>query len=199
MHIEVSQQEMIILIDEIVRFIKLQAYDPYARLTECCLPLIERSSAKYFLRGYSRDDFRQEGLMVLIQALNEYDFERGMPFMQYFHLRLSNHYRRLLRRELAQKRTMTTQAVSLEEATENYGDSVFQKNIKMNDIDEEIIVREQYEHYLNDLSPMERDVYAYYLEGHSREEIAEMMSCRTGQVVNALYRCSAKMRHFFDS
>jgi len=181
--------ELLVLL---VQNIKVQ---PFEKLLEICQPITLSVMSKYFLKGYDRDDFLQESRRVLINAANEYRIEEGMPFLQYYHMSLSNRLNMLVRKELAQKRKINMETFSLDELTDRAGSHVRGTSPTTDDPEEATIVKEMFESYIIELSPFEEDIFELFLKGLLPEEIGEELNLSVKQVTNALYRCSTKLRN----
>lgn len=186
-------------VEEIVRFIKNYGEDPYRVLVRQVTPMIEMMTTKYFLRGYSQEDFNQEAFALLVQCVKDFNAEYGMPFMQYFNLRLTNRLRGLLRYEKALKRRACREAYSLDKVAEEYGESAYPYADIRSDPLEMTVVLEYYDHYIEDLSNFELSVFLMYQNGHPVEDIATILHCSSSKAQNAIYRCRKKMKDLLKS
>lgn len=63
-------------------------------------PLIKKRIHKYCIKDYKRDDFYQEGNMILMKAIKTFNTLSPMSFTNYFDLLLTRHLLNLLRKDL---------------------------------------------------------------------------------------------------
>lgn len=181
-------------VDEIVRFIQTHGCDPYVPLIQKVNPMIEMMTAKFFIRGFNQDDFRQESLSILVKCIKEFKPNAKMPFMQYFNLRLSNYLRRLIRAEHAYKRKSWLESISLDQVAEEYGEITYAgENLYITPVDI-IVTKMDFEEFVELLSDFELGVFTMFQNGYTAPKIANILCCHVQKVKNALYRCRKKMK-----
>lgn len=181
-------------VEEIVEFIQCYGCDPYVVLVDHLQPMVEMMTAKYFIQGYTQEDFNQEARGVLVQSIYEFDPNFKVPFMQYYNMRLSNYLRRLLRAELAQKRMINRQTTSLDKIAEDFGEFSYPSDEEWMNPLNMTIAKENFSHYIDSLSDFELSVFTMYHNGSSADEIASVLEASQNKVQNALYRCRNKMK-----
>lgn len=178
--------------DLIVLTLQNVGNNPFEVLVELCQPITYGVTKRFFLPDYEKEDFLQEARTVLVSSTSSWKVEKGMPFLQYYHMQLLNHLNMLVRKNYAQKRRVNLETSSLDNLIEEAGIHV-QGTACVTTLPEEVLaLKEMYERYQLDLSPLEAKVFDLYVEGHSYEEISEMLSMSKDKVQNAIYRCRLK-------
>lgn len=167
---------------------------PFDTLLTITTPITNSVIKHYYFRLHEKEDLRQEAGMVLLQAIEEFKIEQGMPFIYFYRKKLSNKMNMLVRRERAHKRTLDTEAYSLEEAVRTVGEYVCGESSCMSNPECRTIVNDTYEKYLVELSPFEQEVFCRYMKGSHPNDIAIELGYKEVQVRNGLYRCSIKLK-----
>lgn len=168
--------------------------DPFERLMNRCMPVTKSLTNKYYLGSYEKDDLLQEAHQILIKAADEFDIRDNLPFLQFYHMMLTNHLNRLLRAELAHKRRANANPASLDELVEAGGVHIQGVAPSVSNPEDVTIVKEMFANYFIELSPFEEDVFLLFLKGYTTEEIAKKLEYKKIQVKNAVYRCSVKLK-----
>lgn len=166
--------------------------NPFEELVEICRPITYGVTKRYYLPGYEKEDFLQEARIVLVSSTQNWQRDRGMPFLQYYHMQLLNHLNMLVRKNHAQKRRINLETSSLDNLIEEAGIQVQGKACRTTHPDEMLMLQEMMGRYKMDLSPLELEVYELYMGGQSYEEISETLSLTREKVQNAFYRCRIK-------
>lgn len=167
--------------------------DPFEQLVEVSNPITYGLTKRYFFQDYDQEDFLQEARSVLVKSVSKWEIEQGMPFLQYYHMQLSNHLNMLVRKNHAQKRKVNLKTSSLDSLVEEAGTHVQGKASVLTHPEEMTILHETLNEYLLELSPFESEVFDLFVEGQSREAISKKLSASIPQVRNALYRCRMKL------
>lgn len=168
--------------------------DPFEKLMRICDPITYSVVNRYFFSDYEREDILQEARSVLIEATETFRVDEGMPFLQYYHMSLSNHFNMLLRKKHAYKRRINMETSSLDELIENAGLQVQGTSSNTTQPEEATITKETYSNYLIELSPFEKKIFFLFLEGVPQKEIAQKLDIKLRKVQNALHRCSIKLK-----
>ena len=153
---------------------------------------------RYFMNGYETEDMMQEAKVVLIESLNDYDKAIGMPFLKYYHMKLTNHFNMLVRREHADKRKVNLKASSLDSLMEEAGDYVRGTSCVLTNPENMVIAKEAYSEYVNQLSRFEYNVYLLFMDGQTIERIATVLESSETKVLNAWYRCTLKFKNIMN-
>lgn len=180
---------------QLLFLIKYANKDPFEVLLMRYYPLVGKATQGFFIRGYDKDDFWQEARMVFYHAVYSYDETKGFTFGKFFQLALRNHIYSLVRRDMAQKRTMEKTAISLEGLAEK-GICPFEgkESSKEPSPLDYAIVNDQLSEYASSLSPLEQKVFSTYLQDGTLEEMAKEFDTTVDQIKNALDRCKRKMK-----
>lgn len=178
--------------DLLVLSIQTTGSNPFDELIEICKPITYGVTKRFFLPGYEREDFLQEAQTVLVSSVYNWNIDKGMPFLQYYHMQLSNHLKMLVRKNHAQKRCINLETSSLDNLVEEVGVHVQGTTCVTTLPEEMLLLKETIDSHALDLSPFELDVYIMYLKGKSVEEISCLLSVEPGKIKNAMYRCRMK-------
>lgn|SRR5699024_2026372 len=168
--------------------------DPFEKLMRVCEPITYSVINRFFFSDYEREDILQEARSVLVEATEAFRVDEGMPFLQYYHMSLSNHFNMLLRKKHANKRRINMETTSLDELIEDAGFHIQGTSSNITYPEEAAVVKETYNNYLIELSPFEKKIFSLFLDGVSQKEIAEKLEIKLRKVQNALYRCSIKLK-----
>lgn len=178
----------------LVMLIQNMKETPFEKLIKLCEPITYSVMNRYFLPDYEREDVLQETRSVLIEAVETYEREEGMRFLQYYHMSLSNHFNMLLRKEHAQKRKVNMRTTSLDRLIEDAGLHIQGTSPNTTYPEDATVAKETYSNYLIDLSPFEIEVFCLFLNGKEQKEIVEELNSTLQKVRSALYRCSRKLK-----
>lgn len=178
--------------DRLVLALQTTGRNPYEELVEICRPITYGLTKRFFLPDYEREDFLQEARTVLVSSVDNWKIEKGMPFLQYYHMQLLNHLNMLVRKNYAQKRRVNLETSSLDYLIEEAGIHV-QGTACVTTLPEDMLMlQETMDRYLLDLSPLEAEVFERYVSGQTREEISRGLSLTPEKIQNAIYRCRVK-------
>lgn len=154
-------------------------------------PLVKRYMRDYFLRYVEYEDLMQEARLVMLDAIERYDSEKGMRFSGYYRLMLQHHIYGIIRKENAHRRKCDRSALSFDELLES------SKIAQMAFIDYQtpehvLALREAYRDYGELLSKFEKEVYLLFIRGLSIKAIADELEVEYIRVKNAIERCRQK-------
>ena len=125
------------------------------------------------IQEIEREDFHQEGVLMLYKAVKTFDETKNKTFMRYFELVLKRHFYYLLRK--------LPKYVLKEETTFNQG---------VRSIDEEI------DCFLMMCTPIEKYVYqSYFVESRAISKIAEELGKTKKHIYNTIYRIKEKYKN----
>lgn len=179
--------------DLIVLSLQVVGMNPFDKLVEMCEPITYSVIKRYFFPDYDREDFLQEARSVLVKTLQDWRIDKGMPFVQYYHMQLNNHLNMLVRKNHAQKRIVNLHTSSLDNLIDVAGIHVQGKANSTTDPEEVAIARETMDNYLLKLSELESTVFKLFIQGSSYEVISKDLSMSLDQTRSALYRCRVKL------
>ena len=199
MKVDRKKSEENILPDLIVLSLQIVGNDPFDKLVEWCEPITYSVIKKYFFNDYEREDFIQEARSVLVKASQNWRFDRGMPFTQYYHMQLTNHLNMLVRKNHAQKRRVNLYTTSLDHLVEEAGGHVRGISHPLTQPEDMLVANDTCKKYLNSLSKLESEVFELIMSQYSYTEISEKLSLTIDQVRSALYRCRVKLDALINS
>lgn len=165
----------------------------YNRLVRIC-------ARPYFLAGGDSEDLIQEGMVGLLNAMREFDPEKGTSFRTFAETCIRNRIRSAIRAASRDKHTPLNHSVSYETPlldgnTDSYPfDALRQFEQNPEDM---LISREERRERLGtlkgQLSGFEAEILRLYLRGFSYAEIAEQINRSPKAVDNAVQRIRRKV------
>lgn len=167
--------------------------DALAQLISHFLPVIKAKSGRYSLVGLEQDDFIQEGLIGLFNAVKNYDPARGASFDTYARRCIHSRMVECLSASLAQKHLPLRDYLPIDSLEHAAGPDSDGDPLEVYLQQEEELLRRQKIKTL--LSGLEQETITLYLSGLSYEEMAQRLHCSTKAVDNALQRVRRKLRN----
>lgn len=145
-------------------------------------------SGSYYADALTPDDWFQEGMIGLLNAVKSYNDKTDTSFSTYAGVCIRNRINSVWRNSNSNKNLPLNNCVEL---TENTLPCV-------NSPEEDYIINEQYLYavssFMEQLSPTERDVFLCYLSGFGYNETAEKLGINEKSVDNALCRAKIKLK-----
>ncbi len=187
------------------RLSKADDEDATAELLRLYKGLVRSVAQPFFLQGGEKDDLLQEGMIGLLQAIQQYDPEQNTKFRSFAHLVIQRSMLDAARSASRRRHEPLNRSISLEtEISDSESDSQLVLADTLEDDapppDQELISMEQLEGFLafmqNNLSELELDVVAGLRLGLSYQEIAERLGRSTKSVDNAIQRLRAKIKDY---
>lgn len=165
--------------------------------------LVRKRARKLFLIDGDKDDLIQEGMIGLYRAIRDYDLEKDTSFYTFADLCIARQLYTAIKTSNRQKNMPLNTYISFysptfleehEEAKDSYI-NLFLADNKLNP-EELIIDREtadviEYE-LKKRLSPLEKEVMNWYMEGYTYIEIAEQLKRSPKSIDNAIQRIKNK-------
>ncbi|MGO4995405.1 sigma-70 family RNA polymerase sigma factor [Jeotgalibaca porci] len=186
-----THNESGISIEEMVAAMKEGQIEYFEPLFYRFTPLIKKYMKDYFLEYVEFEDLMQEARLVMLDAVERYDSEKGMRFSGYYRLVLQHHIYGIIRKENAYRRKSDRRAVSFDQLLET-SHSVQMKFVDFQTPEYLLTLRESYEDYGALLSSFEKEVYLLFIRGLSIKSIASNLNVEYVSVKNALERCRQK-------
>ncbi|MBO5060168.1 MAG: RNA polymerase sporulation sigma factor SigH [Clostridia bacterium] len=154
----------------------------------------------YFLVGAEKDDVAQEGLIGLYNAVKEFDAEGGSSFKSFAALCISRQIITAVKAATRKKHIPLNSYISLDKTdAEGDADEAIDAAFEMGEQNPEDIVigqedlsRIEYTIHKT-LSKLEMQVFIYYTQGMSYEEIAKALAKPVKSIDNALQRIKKKL------
>ncbi len=162
-----------------------------ALLISKVMPVAKAKASKLGSPRLSAEDLVQEGMLGFLDAVKSFKIEKGVPFKAYAEICINNRIVSAVRANFNHKNAALTNAVSIEEETDNL--------LSRSD-DPANIVSDKYgsEHLKNlidgGLSDFEKKVIELRLHDKSYAQIALSLDCSEKAVDNALQRIRKKIR-----
>jgi len=151
----------------------------------------------YFLVGADKDDIAQEGLIGLYKAIREYDSSMNCSFKHFAGICVSRQILTAIKAATRKKHGPLNSYVSLDKPDDSEDGETFDVLAEAENPEDIIISREELEDIeckiANALSKMEMQVFMYYTQGMSYEEIASAIKKPVKSVDNALCRIKKKL------
>lgn len=161
------------------------------------IKLVRGVARRFYLVGAEQEDVIQEGMIGLLKAVREYKDESGASFETFATLCIKRQILKAVNIANRQKSSPLNLAESLEFIENGNYNSVAGKFIICSSPEDEIIDKEKdksrKEKMAKLLSPMEKKVLKYYLEGQSYGEIAGNLSLTKKSIDNAIQRIRKKL------
>ena len=172
MYIKYNDYELLYLINE-------GSEEAYYAMIEKYTFLIYRKLYDFRIKPKYRDDFFQEGLIVLKNAIKSFDEYKGKTFTKFFEMVLGYRFQRLLYRE-----SKYFFDVTLVEYPEMIVDNHHQ---------EEVNLLEKFDDCI--FSEMEYEILKYIALGYKPREIAKIKNTNSRSIYNTLARVKGKIKH----
>lgn len=171
----------------------------YSRMVRAC-------ARPLFLAGGDSEDLIQEGMVGLLNAVREFDPEKGVPFHSYAEFCIRNRLRSAVRAASRDKHTPLNHSVSFETPLsdgDNDGYPQGASRVLEQSPEEMLISREERRERLGtlkgQLSGFETDILRLFLRGYSYREMAEQTGRSPKAVDNAVRRIRHKVAQHFAS
>lgn len=166
--------------------------------------LVRLLASNYFVPGGNQDDLRQEGLVGVYHAIKGYDLSKDIPFSAFARTCIDRKLKTAIKNSTRQKHIPLNSSVSLTQETyddEDSGRQVIEMiGAEVPDPADTIVSKEMFNRICSEmgnvLSPLEKDVFKYRLNGYSYEQMAKKLGTSEKAVDNALQRIKGKVMKF---
>lgn len=163
--------------------------------------LVRQKAKVMFLIGGDTDDLIQEGMIGLFKAIRDYRTDRESSFYHFAEICISRQMYTAVEASNRKKHAPLNSYISLSEpggegVGENFPElleSLSESNPEQMMIDKENVeqIKKRIE---TELSDMEKEVLAYYMQGMNYTQIAEVMDKPPKSIDNALQRIKNKLK-----
>ncbi len=153
-------------------------------------PFAEKCASRFRGVSLEADDFVQEANLALLSAAYTYAPHKNAGFKTYASVCVKNRLRSVLRAEAAEKNTPLNSYVPLDELQLPTGMDLEEELISAQETDALIAQIERV------LSPLEKQVLLYKLEGLRYKEISARLHITEKSINNALQRVRVKLKEF---
>lgn len=168
-------------------------------------PFVKVKSKTFFVMGGEREDICQEGMIGLYKAIRDFKMEKLSSFKAFAELCITRQMITAVKTATRQKHLPLNTYISLnkplydEDSDRTLIDVL--GSLKITDPEELIVSKESVEAMeimiFSVLSGLEREVFSYYLEGKSYQEIACDLNRDPKSIDNALQRVKRKLEKCF--
>lgn len=168
-------------------------------------PLVKRCTRPYFLVGGDSEDLIQEGMIGLVSSIQSYQPGGSALFRSYAELCVKRRILSAIKAAARFKHMPLNYRLSLEDIYSDDGEALARMaDERYNLSPEEVIIEQEkktdlYALCRRILSPLEKKVLAFYLEGLSYEEIAGRCGKPVKSVDSALQRIKRKLSRAVES
>ena len=168
-------------------------------------PLVKRCTRPYFLVGGDSEDLIQEGMIGLVSSIQSYQPGGSSLFRSYAELCVKRRILSAIKAAARFKHMPLNYRLSLEDIYSDDGEALARMaDERYNLSPEELIIEQEKKNDLyalcrRILSPLEKKVLAFYLEGLSYEEIAGRCGKPVKSVDSALQRIKRKLSRAVES
>ena len=168
-------------------------------------PLVKRCTRPYFLVGGDSEDLIQEGMIGLVSSIQSYQPGGSALFRSYAELCVKRRILSAIKAAARFKHMPLNYRLSLEDIYSDDGEALARMaDERYNLSPEELIIEQEkktdlYALCRSILSPLEKKVLAFYLEGLSYEEIAGRCGKPVKSVDSALQRIKRKLSRAVES
>lgn len=163
--------------------------------------LVRSRARMYFLAGADKDDLIQEGMIGLFKAIRDFDSEKTASFCSFAELCVKRQIITAVKTATRQKHMPLNSYVSLsnpmyEGESEGLLEEILPGGAESDP--EHLFISKENTEFLTEkmneiLSPLEKSVLSFYLEGKSYQEIAVVMNKPPKAIDNALQRVKKKL------
>ncbi|MBD3949053.1 sigma-70 family RNA polymerase sigma factor [Tuanshanicoccus lijuaniae] len=179
--------------------------DCFAELYNRFMPLYYKCMRTIRIEGFEPDDYLQEARIIWWSVIEKYD-KANSPYVATYFARVFENYLSNIRRDRqAIKRGGQVSFTSLQETSEfdDFSDNITYLEYYVKEttsIDEQIILQETVDAFINSLTHLERVALCNRLleEDNNISHIAEQLHTDRRSVENALARCRIKCKKYFD-
>ncbi|MGI5977506.1 MAG: sigma-70 family RNA polymerase sigma factor [Candidatus Limivicinus sp.] len=185
--------------DELLQLFRSGDERAGGELAERYRPLVKRCTRPYFLMGGDSEDLIQEGMIGLVCSMQGYDIDGPASFKSYAEICIKRRILDAIRAASRFKHMPLNYRLSLEDIYKNPSADI--SSIcpdKYTQSPEELIIEQENKNDLWELcrillSPLEKKVLSFYLDGLSYEEISVKCGKPVKSVDSALQRIKKKL------
>lgn len=154
--------------------------------------LVHQIASKFHAAGVDPDDWRQEGLIGLLDAIRSYEPEKRVSFRTYASVCIRNRLLKAVSAAQAKYNHALNEAVSLDDSLPTYQlenpEALFLEKESMAEISRQIKIL---------LSSFERKTLSLYLQGFCYKDISRILGVSIKSVDNSLVRIRKKLKFLF--
>lgn len=164
--------------------------------------MVRRRARTFYLSGADEEDMVQEGMIGLFKAVRDYDPQKNASFSAFASLCVQRQLVSALKHSLRQKNLPLKEYVSLSAPQYEEGPAILERLPTGGPNPESVLMQREEDNSIDQrvskaLSPLERQVLHYYLEGRSYSWMAAQLNTTRKSVDNALNRLRRKLERTF--
>lgn len=167
--------------------------------------LVYERTRPYFLPGAEKDDLLQEGMLGFCEAIYAYDAEKCDSFSAFASICITREVLSAVKKYNRQKHLMLNSSISLDAPVDDTEDTSLMGLIEDEaapDMEEHIIAKEEIRNWERTihlvLTPSEKEVLRYYMEGKHYQDIADTMNKTVKSVNNTMQRIRKKLQKYCE-
>lgn len=167
---------------------------------------VKKIACKYFVAGGDENDLSQEGMFGLLNAIDGYDLSKDIPFSAFAITCIKRKIVTAIKNSTRQKHIPLNQSISLTQ--EAFGDQEDGRQVidtidaQSPDVADTVAAKESlaqiYSKMNSVLSPLEKDVFQYRLNGYSYEQMATKIGTTSKAIDNAVQRIKGKLIKYIN-
>lgn len=185
---------------ELIRQVREGSEEAFECIFKKYMPIVLRQRSKSYLRFYDLDDWLQEGRIVCYQSIHRFDAHKNVTFGLFFKINFERWVISAIRYQEAQKRKINHMTESLDYYIELKGEGFnnVQEDPRAKTSLEYVFVRETLESFSTCLSDLERNIYAYVLQGEDMDSISRHLNISRRKVECGYSRLKRKLKNKFS-
>ena len=167
--------------------------------------LVYERTRPYFLPGAEKDDLLQEGMLGLCEAIYAYDTEKCDSFSAFASICITREVLSAVKKYNRQKHLTLNSSLSLDAPVDDTEDASLMGLIEDEaapDMEEHIIAKEEIQNWERTihlvLTPAEKEVLWYYMEGKHYQDIADVTNKTVKSVNNTMQRIRKKLQKYCE-
>ena len=167
--------------------------------------LVYERTRPYFLPGAEKDDLLQEGMVGLCEAIYAYDTEKCDSFSAFAAICITREVLSAVKKYNRQKHLTLNSSLSLDAPVDDTEDASLMGLVEDEaapDMEEHIIAKEEIRNWQRTihlvLTPAEKEVLRYYMEGKPYQDIAEATNKTVKSVNNTMQRIRKKLQKYCE-
>ena len=186
---------------DIIKRIRQQDPDAMDYMLKKYCAMVRREARRFYLIGADEEDLIQEGMIGLFKAIRDYDSSKDTEFSAFARICITRQLLSAMTASNRKKHTPLNSYISFyAPVTEENAQITVQETLEGQISNPEKMLLDQerlkeiWKQIDERLSPFERKVLDYYLQGDSYEEIAQKLSKTKKAVDNAVQRIRGKLK-----
>ena len=169
---------------------------------------VKKIASKYYVAGGDENDLSQEGMFGLLKAIDGFDLGKDIPFSAFAITCIKRKIVTAIKNSTRQKHIPLNSSISLTQdafSDQEDGRQVIDTlDAQTPDVADTVAAKETFAQIYAKmgtlLSPLERDVFKYRLDGYSYDQMAELIGTTPKAIDNAVQRIKGKvMKHVIGS